>query len=96
MRSLILKYTVASIAILSLGACATSQSALQGQLSHQEGAELGQELGMATRANVLAHAVAPTAAQKANTFIPANRARTALTRTQYEEGDTPEPKTGGY
>lgn len=88
MKPAILKYTISIAAFVSLAGCATSQPALQGQLSAH--------LGAAVQANMAAHAVAPTARQKADTFIPANPARTALTRTEYEEGKTAKPKASGY
>ncbi|PHR91807.1 MAG: hypothetical protein COA69_11575 [Robiginitomaculum sp.] len=75
-------------ALVFLGACATtSQPVLQGHLDER--------LGTATRTNITAHFVAPSAAQKANTFIPADPARTALARKDYEEGSLPVPRSGG-
>lgn len=88
MRKMILKYSVCAIIVPILCACATSQPALQGQLSD--------DFGAAMKQNITAHAVAPTPEQKANTFIPANAKKTALARKNYEEGTEPKPKTSGY
>jgi hypothetical protein len=67
--------------------CATSKPALQGQLDAQ--------LGAAVKANIAAHAVEPTPEQKANTFIPANPARTGLALKQYRENTVPNPVSTG-
>lgn len=75
------------VTLVFLGACATSQPVLQGHLDER--------LGTATRTNIAAHFVAPSAEQKANTFIPADPARTALARKDYEEGSLPVPRTLG-
>jgi len=70
---------------LILSGCAVSGPALNGQLDPN--------LGAAIKTNTLAQAVAPTPEQKANTFIPANPARTALAREKYRENKVPEPKS---
>lgn len=80
-RSLI---SVCSIALFTLvSGCATSKPALQGQLNPT--------LGSAVKANIAMHAVAPTAAQKANTFIPADPTRAGKARQNYRENNIPEP-----
>ena len=72
----------AGIFILVSG-CATSKSALQGQLDPT--------LGSAVKANIAMQAVAPTATQKANTFIPADPTRAGQARQNYRENKIPEP-----
>lgn len=47
--------------------------------------------GDAVAANLAAQRVAPTAEQKANTFIPPNRARQTLARKTYEAGEVTDP-----
>lgn len=66
-----------------LGACSTARPALHG--SHDG-------FGQAVKANIAAQAIAPSAEQKANTYIPANAARTAAARRNYREGTVPEPE----
>jgi hypothetical protein len=79
-----LKLSIGCVVLASvLGGCATSKPALQGQLDPT--------LGSAVRANIAQHAVAPTAAQKANTFIPADPTRTQQARQNYKENTIPEP-----
>ena len=78
------KLSISCVALtFVLGGCATSKPALQGQLNP--------EFGSAVKANVAAHAVAPTAAQKANTVIPADPIRTQKARQNYRENTIPEP-----
>ena len=80
----ILKLSIGCVALtFVLGGCATSKPALHGQLNPT--------FGSAVQANVAAHAVAPTAAQKANTFIPADPTRTQKARQNYRENTIPEP-----
>lgn len=80
-----LKLSIVCLAAISvLGGCATSKPALEGQLNPN--------LGSAVKANVAMHAVAPTAAQKANTFIPADPARTRQARQNYRDNTIPDPK----
>jgi len=67
-----------------LAGCSTSQPALQGQLDRN--------LGSAVEANIDLHAVAPTAAQKANTFIPADPVRTRQARQNYKDNTVAEPE----
>ena len=64
--------------------CVTSKPALQGQLDPTHGS--------AVKANIAAHAVAPTAAQKANTFIPADPTRAGKARKNYRENNVPQPQ----
>ncbi len=65
-----------SVLVIST-ACATSKPALEGQLNS--------DFGSAVKYNTAQHAVPASQAQKENTYIPANRARTALARKNYEE-----------
>lgn len=68
-----LKLSIGSIVtICALCGCATSKPALEGQLNPT--------LGSAVKANIAMQAVALTAAQKANTFIPADPTRTKQVR----------------
>jgi len=71
--------TALALSVLSLSACATTQPAA---VSRTE------SFGKAVNANLAAQIVAPTDAQKANTYIPANRARRELAYKAYEEDDT--------
>lgn len=64
-----------------LSACASSP-ALDARTEH---------FGNAVAHNIEAQRVAPTPEQKANTFIPPNRARQKLAREAYEKGETPNP-----
>lgn len=78
--------TLASAALcVGLSACA-STPALDAKSDH---------FGQAIAHNIAAQRVAPTAEQKANTFIPPNRARQKAAREAYEAGDTPEPESLG-
>lgn len=78
-----IKYSSLGLVVLMAG-CATSKPALSGQLDPQ--------MGAAVKANIAMQAVAPTAVQKANTFIPADPARTGLARKNYKENLVPEPE----
>lgn len=79
-----IKLSVGCVAMISvLGGCATSKPALEGQLSPT--------FGQAVKANVAQQAVAPTAAQKANTFIPADPTRARQARQNYRDNNVPEP-----
>ncbi len=69
--------------LLVLGGCATAGPALEGQLDPN--------LGGAIRANVQAQAVAPTAQQKANTYIPSDPHRAALALKNYRDGKVKDP-----
>ncbi len=62
--------------------CATAQPALD---AHSSG------LGDAVAQNIAAQRIAPTAADKANTFIPPNQARQKAAREAYENGTVKEP-----
>lgn len=79
-----LKITIAVMtAACVLSGCATSTPALHGKLDPT--------LGSAVKANIAKHAVAPTAAQKANTFIPADPTRAQQARENYRQNTVPEP-----
>ena len=73
----------AGLSLFILAGCTTSKPALQGRLDAN--------LGDAVKANTQAHAVAPTAAQKANTYIPSDPSRAATARKNYHEGTVKEP-----
>lgn len=73
--SLVLKLATLSLATLNLAACATTQPATSTRT---------ESFGKAVSANLAAQIVAPTDAQKANTHIPANRARRKLAYDAYE------------
>lgn len=70
-------------AVALLGACASGGPAL-----HEHSVTFGEAVAQ----NKAAQAVAPTPSQKANTFIPADRARQALARQKYRENKVAEPK----
>lgn len=53
------------------------------------------DFGQAIAHNIAAQRVAPTAEQKADTFIPPNRARQKAAREAYEKGETPDPENLG-
>lgn len=67
---------------LTLIGCASGTPALE---AHSE------SFGLATAQNIAAQRVAPSAEDKANTFIPPNRARQKAAREAYESGTTPKP-----
>ena len=67
---------------LALTSCASSTSAIDG---HSSG------FGVAVAQNIAAQRIAPTAEDKANTFIPPNRARQKAAREAYENGTVKEP-----
>lgn len=77
-----MKFIIPTLSLLVLSACATTQPALQSG---------SPEFGNAVRHNIAAHAVAPTAKQKADTFIPADATKRAKARENYRNGETPEP-----
>ena len=76
-----LSICIAALYILS--GCASATPALDGRLSP--------DFGDAIDANIKAHAVAPTPAQKANTYIPADPSRTARARRNYREDTVEAP-----
>lgn len=78
-----MKLIIASLSLMTLSACATTQPAMQDGSS---------EFGKAVRQNIAAHTVAPTPEQKANTFIPADATKRAKARENYRKGETPEPQ----
>ena len=78
-----IKYTPLIALIFSAG-CATSKPALDGQLDAH--------LGKAVKQNIANQAVAPSPEQKANTFIPADPARTGLARQNYRNNTVPDPE----
>ena len=67
---------------LALTSCASGAPALNAQSS---------AFGDAVAQNIAAQRIAPTAADKANTFIPPNRARQKAAREAYENGTVKEP-----
>lgn len=69
--------SIFSLGVLLMTGCATSQPVMQGQFDDQ--------FGTAVHANKDAHAVRPSAQQKANTYIPADPARAALALKRYRE-----------
>ena len=75
------KFTVFLIGVALTG-CASSQPALE---AHSTG------FGDAIAHNIAAQRIAPTAEDKANTFIPPNRARQKAAREAYEKGEVKEP-----
>lgn len=78
-----MKSIFAAFSLIALSACATTQPALNNGSS---------EFGKAVRHNIAAHAIEPTAEQKANTFIPADATRRAKARENYRKGETPDPQ----
>jgi len=66
----------------ALTGCASTKPALE---NHSAG------LGDAIAHNIAAQRIAPTAEDKANTFIPPNRARQKAAREAYENGTVPTP-----
>lgn len=79
-----LKYILCVGAVISLGACATTQLS-----------ETTATFGQATVQNKLVHAVPATDQQKQNTYIPADRARQDLARKRYKENKVEEPVAVG-
>ncbi|MEP3890151.1 MAG: hypothetical protein ABJN69_06765 [Hellea sp.] len=77
-----MKFIIPALSLLALSACATTQPALQSGSS---------QFGDAVRHNIAAHAVAPTAEQKADTFIPADATKRSKARENYRNGLTPDP-----
>ncbi|WP_371397611.1 hypothetical protein [Fretibacter rubidus] len=78
-----IKITTALAAAALMSACATQRPALSGQDAN---------FGVSNRANIAAHAVTPDPKLKADTYIPANRARVRAAREAYEKGEVIEPK----
>lgn len=78
-----MKRILATLCLIALSSCATTQPALQNGSS---------EFGNAVRQNIAVQAVAPTPEQKANTFIPADATKRAKARENYRNGETPEPQ----
>jgi len=62
--------------------CASSQAALDAT---------SPQFGQAIAQNIAAQRVAPTAEEKADTFIPPNRARQKAAKDAYESGTVTEP-----
>jgi len=75
-----------SLGLLLIGSvltgCMSTKPALE---NHSSG------LGDAIAHNITAQRIAPTAEDKANTFIPPNRARQKAAREAYENGTVPVP-----
>jgi len=71
-----------AVAGFALTGCATAQPALN---AHSSG------FGDAVAQNIAAQRIAPTAKDKANTFIPPNQARQKAAREAYENGTVKEP-----
>ena len=69
--------------LVILGGCTTVQPALE--------VRLDPNLGAAIRTNIQTQAVAPTAKQKANTYIPADPSRAALALKNYRDGNVEAP-----
>ena len=66
----------------TLTGCASASPALEAQSS---------KFGVAVAQNIAAQRIAPTAEDKANTFIPPNRARQKAAREAYEKGTVKDP-----
>jgi len=77
---------MAAVSLLALSACATATPALD---------DHAPTFGKAVTANMNAQKVAPTAAQKANTYIPADASRRALAREKYRKDDVEKPQPVG-
>jgi hypothetical protein len=67
---------------ITITGCASSQTALD---AHSP------QFGEAIAHNITAQRVAPTAEEKANTFIPPNRARQKAAKDAYESGTVTQP-----
>lgn len=72
-----------ALSFVGLTACATTQPAAT---SHSS------EFGKAIRHNIAVHSVAPTAKQKADTYIPADNTKRSKARDNYRKGETPNPQ----
>ena len=77
------KFCLTGLLLTGLTACTTATPALNGQLDT--------DLGTSVRANIAAMTIAPSAKQKANTYIPADPARAALARKHYREDKVEAP-----
>ena len=73
---------ILTLGVLLLTGCASSTPALEARTSN---------FGDAIAQNIAAQRVAPTAKQKADTFIPPNRERQKLARDAYETDTVKEP-----
>jgi len=71
-----------AVLALALTGCASTQPALE---AHSSG------FGDAVAQNIAAQRIAPSAEEKANTFIPPNRARQKAAWEAYENGTVKEP-----
>ena len=80
-----IRYIVALSSITVLCACATTTPIN----------ETSSTFGQATAHNKALHAVPPTADQKQNTYIPADRARQDLARKRYKNDEVEEPVSVG-
>lgn len=74
---------VLMISLTVLTGCATTQPAATHHSS---------EFGKAVRQNIAVQSVAPTAKQKADTYIPSDAAKRAKARENYRKGETPNPQ----
>ncbi|GEM_PF-978073 len=71
------------MALTALSACATSVPTAQ---------DHSPTFGAAVAHNTAAQAIAPSPEQKADTYIPANRARRTLAKKRYEADEVKEPQ----
>ena len=71
---------------LLLTGCASTKPALEAHST---------DFGNAVAHNIAAQRIAPTAEDKADTFIPPNRARQKAAREAYESGTVKEPVSVG-
>ncbi len=89
-NKLSLKLSAVGLSVIALAGCATNTPALDAHSTH---------FGEAIAQNIAAQRIAPTAKEKADTFIPPNRARQKAAREAYESGTVKEPisviTTGG-
>ena len=74
------------ISALMITGCATASPALE---THSV------NFGNAISQNIAAQRIAPSAEEKANTYIPPNRARQKAARESYESGTVTEPVAVG-
>lgn len=68
---------------LTVTGCASTQTALDAT---------SPQFGQAIAQNIAVQRVAPTAEEKADTFIPPNRARQKAAKDAYESGTVTEPR----
>jgi len=75
---------ILAVSVIALSGCASSMPALDAHSEH---------FGEAVAQNIAAQRVAPSAEEKANTYIPPNAKRQKAAREAYENGSLAQPQS---